>query len=147
MIRHDGTLAITDFGIARSAEQTPLTGTGITMGTPNYISPEVLLGNEANEGSDIFALGIISYELLSGQNPFGATALGDVIEKIVSYQPPSLSSLKPQISKLWDPIVFRCLHKTPAGRYEKVSKLREDLISLGPTLLGWKWKNLLRKTI
>lgn len=134
MLRNDNTLAITDFGIARSAEQSPLTGTGITMGTPNYISPEVLLGNEANERSDIFALGIIAYELLSGENPFGANALGDVIEKIVSYQPPQLKSLQTSISELWDPIVFRCLHKRPDGRYENVSQLRDDIESIARSL-------------
>ncbi len=134
LIRLDSSIAITDFGIARSHEQAPLTGTGITMGTPNYISPEVLLGNDADERSDIFALGIIAYELLAGENPFCANALGDVIEKIVSYQPPPISSLREGISELWDPIVNRCLMKTPAGRYASVEDINTDLIALGNSL-------------
>jgi len=127
MVRDDGTVAITDFGIARASDQAPLTSTGITMGTPNYISPEVLLGQDADARSDIFALGIIAYELLTGRNPFGAKDLSEVVEKIVRSVPPPPCSVRAGLSAGWDGFVGRCLAKAPDKRYQTAAEVRADL--------------------
>ncbi len=113
LVTADGVIKLTDFGIARATDSAGLTRTGEMLGTPHYLSPEQALGRGATPASDLYALGVVAHELLTGRRPFDretpvATALAHVTEPM-----PTLPAAVP--SDLID-IVSRCLSKEPEGR-------------------------------
>ncbi|WP_033194802.1 serine/threonine-protein kinase [Brachybacterium squillarum] len=106
-------MKITDFGIARSADQTKLTKTGLVMGTAQYLSPEQAMGKQATSLSDIYALGIVAYEMLVGHRPFTGSSQVDIAMAQVKQQPPKLpESINPDLRQL----VMMALAKAPANR-------------------------------
>ena len=115
MISPDG-VKIMDFGVARIASS-QLTRTGAVMGTPNYMSPEQVKGEDLDGRSDQFSLGAIGYELLTGKKPFQASNLTSTIFKIVSADPVRPRQLNPQISAPLEAAVLRALAKDPDGRF------------------------------
>jgi hypothetical protein len=116
LIRPDGVVKLVDFGIVKAAEGTRLTKTGTLIGTPTYMSPEQIRGVEVGPGSDIYSLGIVTYELITGRIPFdGDTAtLG---YKHVHEPPPRPSSITPRAGGPIEAVLLRVLEKTPAERY------------------------------
>lgn len=135
-LTHDrhGTLVvkILDFGIAkRGAAENKLTATGVLIGTPNYMAPEQASGDPIDARTDIYALGVILYELLTGDVPFRADTAFVVLHQHVSRTPAAPSAAAPDrgISPSLDAIVLRCLAKRPDDRFDSVRALRAALVS------------------
>jgi serine/threonine protein kinase len=124
-----GVIKVLDFGLARAeyAMQARLTQTGMLVGTPAYLAPEQALGRDTDFRTDIFALGLLLYELASGTNPFAATNIPATIARIVDEDPPLLSEVQPQSVPELDRIIQRCLRKDPAARYRSTHEIIGDL--------------------
>lgn len=120
---------ILDFGIALLEEAPGLTLTGQLIGTPGYLSPEQARGEVGciDRRTDIFSLGIILYELLSGSRPFGGESAVEQVLSLLEEDPPSLRSRAPVIPRDLDAITMHCLQKDPEGRYPSARALAEDL--------------------
>lgn len=118
-----GTAVVTDFGIAKAvsasrtqAQGATLTGVGISLGTPAYMAPEQAAGEETDHRTDLYAWGIVAYELLAGAHPFAGKTTSQLIAAQIVETPPALSSVRPELpSKLCD-IVMQVLEKDPARR-------------------------------
>lgn len=119
---------LTDFGIAKSIEnESNLTGTGGVVGTPTYMSPEQGLGEPLDGRSDIYALGVMLFEMLSGQPPFSADNPMAVMLKHINDAPPSLRSLRAEISTAIEAVVMRALAKDPNERYTTALEMADAL--------------------
>jgi len=122
---------VLDFGIAKltnlTATTDQLTLTGSVIGTPNYMSPEQCLGEELDQRSDIYSLGVMLYEMLTGVVPFNATTWGAVIVQHVNQQPPPLSSFKPGLPAAAEAVVLRALAKDRAARPQTAGMLAREL--------------------
>ena len=127
-----GVIKILDFGLARVEGTTAptLTQAGLIVGTPAYMAPEQVLGHGVDFRTDLFAFGVLIYELASGTNPFAANTVGATFARIVETDPPPLSTAQPQSPPTLDRIVARCLQKDPAGRYDSTDELVEDFEQL-----------------
>ena len=132
-----GVIKVLDFGLARAEyTRTRLTQTGMLVGTPAYLAPEQALGQDADFRTDIFALGLLLYELASGSNPFAAGNIPATIARIVDEDPPLLSDVQPQSVPELDRIVERCLQKDPRARYRATQEIVGDLERLQAELSG-----------
>ena len=129
LITPDGRVKITDFGIARVADQVSLTATGQVMGTVQYLSPEQATGKPATPATDIYSLGIVAYESLKGSRPFtGETQMAIAMAQINDAPPPLPEEIPAAVSEL----VLSCLAKKPSGRPESalaLAELAEDLMA------------------
>jgi eukaryotic-like serine/threonine-protein kinase len=133
----EGELKVADFGIAKAAfDTTDLTRTGSILGSVSYISPEQIEGGEPDQRSDIYALGVLLYELLAGRPPFvGENHLG-VAMAHVHEQPPSLRGLRAQIPRRTEQVVMKALSKDPEQRFSSTDDMRLALgSSSGATTL------------
>jgi serine/threonine protein kinase len=124
-----GVVKVLDFGLARAeySNAARLTKAGMVVGTPAYLSPEQALGHDADHRTDIFALGLLLYELTSGTNPFAADNVAGTIARIIESDPPPLSSLRPHSVPELDRIIQRCLQKDPAARYLSTEQMISEL--------------------
>jgi CHASE2 domain-containing sensor protein/tRNA A-37 threonylcarbamoyl transferase component Bud32 len=116
MLTKNGIVKVMDFGIARAVDST-LTKTGSVMGTPAYMSPEQASGYHIDGRSDIFSLGVILYELLTGRRPFSGDTFPSLMFAIIKEDPNPPSLLDPHISPAWDAIVMKALAKNRDERY------------------------------
>jgi serine/threonine-protein kinase len=121
-----GTVKVTDFGSARVAD-TAATRSGVMMGTPAYMAPEQLAGADATPQCDLYALGVLLFELLIGRRPFEADSMGDLLARIAHQTPPRLRMLRPELPPLLDDIVARLLAKTPGLRQENAHQVALEL--------------------
>ncbi len=126
LIGSDGRPRIVDFGIARISTST-MTQTNMIMGTPYYMSPEQISGRRVDNRADIFALGGILYELLTGQKPFPGDNLTTVIYKIINEEPMPVRTFQKTVPEGLDYIVRRALAKSPDDRYQTCRELIRDL--------------------
>jgi hypothetical protein len=119
---------VLDFGLARSeaAPTTRLTHSGTVVGTPAYMAPEQLRGERVDSRADVFALGVLMYEMASAVSPFEAATLGATIEKVVGDRPQALSTIC-NIPATLEGIVDRCLQKRAAERYYPTDTLLREL--------------------
>jgi eukaryotic-like serine/threonine-protein kinase len=130
MIDHEGNARIMDFGIARSLQAQGVTGPGAIVGTPEYMSPEQVEGAAADPRSDIYSLGIVLFEMLTGRLPFrGETPLSQAL-KHKTELPPDPAELNFRIPRDLSLAVLRCLEKDREKRYQKVEDLRADLAAV-----------------
>jgi serine/threonine-protein kinase len=127
MIVSEGRAKITDFGIAHMRSSQVRTQTGIMLGSPKYMSPEQVLGKRAEPGSDIFSLGVILYEMLTGRAPFAGADVNAIMFQIVNLVPPAPSSANPRVPAMLDFIVAKALAKPLHDRYANAQQLADDL--------------------
>jgi serine/threonine protein kinase/WD40 repeat protein len=120
---------ITDFGLAKKLDEAGQTRTGDIMGTPSYMAPEQASGNskELGPACDIYALGAVLYECLTGRPPFRAATPLDTVLQVVNEEPVPPRQLNPGVPRDLETICLKCLHKEPARRYGQASALGEDL--------------------
>jgi serine/threonine-protein kinase len=127
LIDREGRARVTDFGIARSLEDDGVTDTGEVVGTTDYVSPEQASGDLADERSDIYALGIVLYELLTGEVPFQAESQIAVAMKHVSERIPDVAVERPGVPATVAAVVDRATEKDPDSRYESIAEMIADL--------------------
>ncbi|HEY1938158.1 MAG TPA: serine/threonine-protein kinase [Candidatus Angelobacter sp.] len=125
MITGNGTVKIMDFGIAKSGGQ--VTNTGQVLGTPNYMSPEQVKGRQLDGRSDLFSLGVILYEMLTGEKPFVGQNVTTIIYKIVNENPITPRDLDVTVHPGLSAIVTKALAKAPDDRYQTGADLVRDL--------------------
>ena len=127
MFRKDGRVQIMDFGLAKLRGASRLTKEGSTVGTAGYMSPEQVQGQETDHRSDIFSLGVLLYEMLTGQAPFKGIHETAIAYEVVNVDSPPMSTLKPEIPPELDMIVLECLEKDPNERAQSAKQIAIDL--------------------
>src|SRR5690349_21490292 len=129
MLTARGSVKIADFGIALTTQDfsKKLTGTGEFVGTPGYLSPEVCLGKPVDQRSDIFALGIVLFEMLTGRTPFSDESPLKLMLDVVQSQIPDVREINAEVGPEVAAILGKMLEKDPAARYESTHALVDDL--------------------
>jgi len=130
MITERGDVKVLDFGLAKLAGQTRFTRTATTMGTVAYMSPEQARGEEADQCSDIWSLGVVLYEMLSGQLPFKGEFEQAMIYAIINEEPPDITAQKGEIPDELVQIVNKALTKESEKRYQSMTELLDDIQQL-----------------
>jgi len=123
------TVKVTDFGIARITDSSK-TKTGVILGTPSYMSPEQVAGEKIDGRSDLFSLGVMLYQLLTGHLPFQADSIARLMYKIANEQAPDIRSIRPELPKKLSMIVAFALNKHADARYQDGEKFGADLRSV-----------------
>ncbi|NIM58548.1 MAG: PEGA domain-containing protein [Candidatus Aminicenantes bacterium] len=127
MIDKEGNVHILDFGIARSLKAKGVTVTGMMIGTPDYMSPEQVEAKEVDQRTDIYSLGVILYEMLTGRLPFEGDTPLSIAVKQKTEKPPDPRSLNPKISEELSRVILRCMAKEKNKRYQKAERILTDL--------------------
>jgi eukaryotic-like serine/threonine-protein kinase len=127
MMDKQGKAAVMDFGIARSVESGGMTQTGMLMGTPDYMSPEQVMGQHVDARSDLFTLGVIFYELLTASAPYRADTTQAAMYKRLQDVPRPAAEVDPNVPRLLSDIVTKCLQIDPALRYQSAREILQDL--------------------
>ncbi len=131
MIEGGDRVKVTDFGIAKVTDSADhLTQTGSLLGTPSYMSPEQARGSELDGRSDLFAVGCILYEMITGKKAFRGESITGLIFKIITEEPPPLRAEDPDIPDEMIRIIAKCLAKQPGQRYQAGRELADDLLAL-----------------
>jgi serine/threonine protein kinase/tetratricopeptide (TPR) repeat protein len=125
-------VVITDFGLARTTRESPaerehLTTPGEVVGTPAYMAPEQVEGGEMTARSDIYALGVVMFEMMTGRLPFSGGTPMAVAAKRLTSAPPSPAQLVPKLDRLWDEVIVRCLQRNPASRFADAREIPNAL--------------------
>jgi len=137
MIDEDGRTILMDFGLARQAEEVPLTGDHTVLGTPNYMSPEQAKGDPVDPRCDIYSLGIVLYEMLTGAAPFKGKSSFEILRQHIESSVPPPSEFQPGVPGALDQIVATAVAKSADDRYEDVRQMAAALGAVlpSPTLL------------
>jgi serine/threonine protein kinase len=136
MVLQDGLVKITDFGIARMRNNEVKTMTGMILGSPKYMSPEQVSGKRADTRSDIFSLGVVIYEMLTGTSPFVADNIHGVMYQTMNFNPPAPKTLNPDLPEVLNFIIAKALAKNLDDRYQKANDLAHDLREAMAALIG-----------
>src|SRR4051812_42244941 len=127
LIDTEGRAKVTDFGIARSLESDGLTKTGRVLGTTDYVSPEQAMGQEVDARSDIYSLGVLMYEMLTGNVPFEAETLVGVAMKHVNEPMPNVQERRPEVSSALSAVIENATEKEPKRRFPDMAAMLDDL--------------------
>ncbi|MBN2082439.1 serine/threonine protein kinase [bacterium] len=130
----EGVIKLTDFGIARIITDETLSRTGTIVGTPNYMSPEQIRGEEVDARSDLFSAGVLMYELLSGKKPFDGPDMTAIMYNITNIHPPSPRFYNGALPLEIEEIVFQALAKDPAQRFSSADELTKAIRDLEQAL-------------
>ena len=130
MLLKNGHIKVTDFGIAKAVSSSQ-TRTGIILGTPNYMSPEQINGMEIDGRSDIFSLGIVFFQLLTGQLPFGGKTLTELFYQITQAKHPSPRQINPKVIRPCEQLIDKALAKDPDKRFQRAGNFAKYLKILG----------------
>jgi tRNA A-37 threonylcarbamoyl transferase component Bud32/Tfp pilus assembly protein PilF len=120
-------IKIVDFGVAKMSDSSTLTQAGSSLGTPSYMSPEQIEGKPIDGRSDIFSLGVVFYEMITGERPFKGENLASIIVKIIQAQPRKVSELKKDLPPELENIILKMLEKDPEKRYQTGQDVLEAL--------------------
>jgi hypothetical protein len=138
MMLRDGTLKVTDFGLAKNPS-TNLTQSGVLLGTPTYMSPEQIQGRDLDGRSDLFSLGVVLYELLTGVRPFDADSISTIIYRVLYEDPRPPAAQNPALPPDVNAIIEKALQKDPERRYPSgaafIGGLRKAFATLPPDTL------------
>src|ERR1044071_37158 len=138
MITGDGTVEITDFGIAKVTAGEQFTMTGSIVGTPYYMSPEQVQGQSVDGRSDQFSLGVIAFEMLTGEKPYTGEHLTTVVYKIVAEEPTPPQRINPSLSGTIETVLRKGLAKRPDARYATCSEFVQALEKACAHTKSWK---------
>ncbi len=136
MVLADGRVKVMDFGIARMQEATIKTQTGVLLGSPQYMSPEQVSGAEIDGRADLFSLGVVLYEMVTGLKPFDAADLTQVLFWVVNMPAKPPSERRPGLPAVVDYIVARALRKRPEDRYASAGEFAADLRRCVPEVMA-----------
>jgi predicted Ser/Thr protein kinase/tetratricopeptide (TPR) repeat protein len=126
LIDKAGDAHIVDFGVAH-VETSTMTMTGMTLGTPSYMSPEQVMGKKVDGQSDVFSLGVVLYEMITGKRPFHADNVTTLIYKIINEEPPALSSFKHVVPEYYEAVILRALAKNQKERFRTCGEMMAAL--------------------
>lgn len=138
VIQEDGTVKITDFGIARDAASRDLTHAGTVVGTPSYMSPEQVEGRRADGRSDQFSLAVIAYEMLTGEKPFAREPLPALLYQIAHEEPAPPQRINPTLGRQVEAVLRKALAKRPEDRYETCTAFVRALEGACGASPGWR---------
>ncbi len=146
MVDKEGNVRIMDFGIARSLKAEGLTGDGIMIGTPEYMSPEQAKGEETDERSDIYSLGVIIFEMLTGKLPFdGDTSLAIALKQQTE-EPPDPQDFNAQIPDELSALILKCMEKEKEKRYQNTGEVFSELDKIEKEITEEEMTPTIRKT-
>jgi len=126
MVLSNGEIKVIDFGVATLLDVSQ-TQSGVILGTPNYMSPEQLIGAKVDGRSDLFSLGVVFYELLTGVRPFQARNIAEMLRLHETHTPAAPSALRPAVPPFVDAIALRALQRDLAQRYQQGEQMAKDL--------------------
>jgi eukaryotic-like serine/threonine-protein kinase len=140
LVAKDDHLYVSDFGLARSFEESAvqMTRTGAFMGTPRYMSPEQVEGKPADQRSDLYAYGLILYEMATGDVPFTGESTLKVMYQRIQEKPKSPKTLNPDLPNWFVQVVMRCLERDPAARYQRADEIVLDLQGAKSTVTSYR---------
>ena len=138
MLTSDGGVKILDFGVAK-VENIQLTSTGLSIGTLAYMSPEQLRGEPVDARADVWALGVVFYEMLTGNRAFPGKVLPDILQAVLSLDNNSMQSMLADIDSSLSPVLETALAREPAQRYPDVASMLDDLIAVRMSLSNKDW--------
>lgn len=127
LIREDNSVKVTDFGIARAVSSSTITNTGNVIGSVHYFSPEQARGGYTDEKSDIYSLGVVIYEMLTGRLPFEGESPIAVALKHIQEEPVSPSKINSRIPRSMEAIILKCMEKEVSRRYNSAAEIINDL--------------------
>jgi serine/threonine protein kinase len=127
LIAKDGSVKVADFGVAKITEGMDITMAGTMIGTPSYLAPERVNGEPATTASDVYSVGVMLYELLTGQRPFEADTPLGLLRAIQQEEPTPLKVACPRLDPTVEAAVKKAMAKNPAGRYQDAREMLEDL--------------------
>ena len=131
LLRADGSAVIADFGLPRVVSgYTSATGVDMTIGTPQYISPEQAQGREMDARSDLYSVGVTLYRTVTGEAPFHSNDWYELARMHVEDRPPSLRTRRPELSSRFERVVLKCLAKHPDDRYGSAAALLDELTEI-----------------
>jgi serine/threonine-protein kinase len=139
MLLDGGGVKVTDFGIAKAISSSR-TKTGVILGTPNYMSPEQIMGQKIDQRSDIFSLGVLFFQLLTGETPFHGDNLSSLLYQITQVKHPAAREYNPKIPKVCEKIVDKALAKNPVARFKTAGEMGQYI-----KLLATKLDQLMNK--
>lgn len=127
MIDENGRVLVTDFGLAKPTSDSRLTTTGTIMGTPMYMAPEQAKAENTDERSDIYSLGTVLYEALTGSPPFESDSPLNTIKKVIEEEPPAPAKINPSVPRDLQTITLKAMAKAPRDRYQSIEEFMEDI--------------------
>lgn len=140
-----GRALVTDFGIARTAEASSLTASGMVVGTPQYLSPEQVAGTKSDHRADIYALGVMGYEMLAGHPPFEGPTPTAVMMKRIAGPPPDLTQVRPDVPAALNDVILGCMAQDPEDRFQTAGEVVRALGGATPSSGGHPTAEIVRR--